>query len=187
MAVSDLLSFFQSLPVAPALEPIARPLITEIAGRLAYLAEVGLDYLSLSRGTDTLSGGELQRAAGVAARLGLGRRVHDPRRADGRAAPARHGPADRDHSPAAREGQQRRGRRARRVGDPRGRLAGGPWPRRRPRRRPGGCGRHAGCGGGVTGVGHRQVLEPASPAAGPREPAIGLDSRLDRDSWGRGP
>jgi excinuclease ABC subunit A len=71
MAVSELLSFFQSLAVSPALEPIARPLITEIASRLAYLAEVGVAYLSLSRGTDTLSGGELQRAR-LASQLGSG-------------------------------------------------------------------------------------------------------------------
>jgi excinuclease ABC subunit A len=71
MAVSDLLSVVRSLPVAAALEPIARPLITEIAARLAYLVEVGLEYLSLSRGTDTLSGGELQRAR-LASQLGSG-------------------------------------------------------------------------------------------------------------------
>ena len=40
-------------------------------GRLQYLIEVGLDYLSLGRGSDTLSGGELQRAR-LAAQLGSG-------------------------------------------------------------------------------------------------------------------
>jgi excinuclease ABC subunit A len=47
------------------------PLLGEIVGRLQYLVEVGLDYLSLDRGSDTLSGGELQRAR-LAAQLGSG-------------------------------------------------------------------------------------------------------------------
>ena len=45
--------------------------MAEIVGRLQYLVEVGLDYLSLGRGSDTLSGGELQRAR-LAAQLGSG-------------------------------------------------------------------------------------------------------------------
>ena len=45
--------------------------MAEIVGRLQYLIEVGLNYLSLGRGSDTLSGGELQRAR-LAAQLGSG-------------------------------------------------------------------------------------------------------------------
>jgi excinuclease ABC subunit A len=71
MAVGDLLRFFRSARVDPALEPVAAPLIGEIAGRLQYLVDVGLDYLSLGRRSDTLSGGELQRAR-LAAQLGSG-------------------------------------------------------------------------------------------------------------------
>src|SRR5262249_30564897 len=84
MAVDDLLAFVRNLvPPAdgselavagdrdPASEAIVAPLLVEIAGRLRYLIDVGLEYLSLDRGSDTLSGGELQRAR-LAAQLGSG-------------------------------------------------------------------------------------------------------------------
>jgi excinuclease ABC subunit A len=48
---------------------IARDLVPEIAGRLAFLEEVGLGYLTLDRGAPTLSGGEAQRIR-LAAQLG---------------------------------------------------------------------------------------------------------------------
>jgi excinuclease ABC subunit A len=57
--------------VSPAPDAITAPLLVEIAGRLQYLFDVGLEYLSLGRGSDTLSGGELQRAR-LAAQLGSG-------------------------------------------------------------------------------------------------------------------
>ena len=48
---------------------IARDLIPEIKGRLAFLEQVGLGYLTLDRGAPTLSGGEAQRIR-LAAQLG---------------------------------------------------------------------------------------------------------------------
>jgi excinuclease ABC subunit A len=69
--ISDALKFFQGLKLSPALEPIAGPLVSEILGRLEYLLDVGLDYLSLGRASDTFSGGELQRAR-LGAQLGSG-------------------------------------------------------------------------------------------------------------------
>jgi excinuclease ABC subunit A len=71
MAVGELLGFFRSARVDSSPEPVAAPLIGEIAGRLQYLLDVGLDYLALGRRSDTLSGGELQRAR-LAAQLGSG-------------------------------------------------------------------------------------------------------------------
>jgi excinuclease ABC subunit A len=71
MAISELMDFFQSLQLNAAFEPVAEPLTLEIKSRLAFLAEAGLEYLSLGRGTDTLSGGELERAR-LAAQLGSG-------------------------------------------------------------------------------------------------------------------
>ena len=71
LALSDLSSFFQSLRIEPAFDEVGSPLVAEILTRVRYLLEVGLEYLSLGRGSDTLSGGELQRAR-LAAQLGSG-------------------------------------------------------------------------------------------------------------------
>jgi len=51
--------------------PIAEPIVSEIAARLEFLDAVGLEYLSLDRPADTLSGGELQRVR-LASGLGAG-------------------------------------------------------------------------------------------------------------------
>ncbi len=42
-------------------DPVAAPIVKSLAERLQYLADIGLDYLTLDRETDTLSGGESQR------------------------------------------------------------------------------------------------------------------------------
>jgi len=56
--------FFETLPekLNKNEVKIAGPLVKEIVSRLGFLVEVGLDYLTLSRETETLSGGEEQRA-----------------------------------------------------------------------------------------------------------------------------
>ena len=59
-------------------DPLARDIKTEILKRMNALIEIGLSYLSLSRGTDTLSGGEAQRVklANELARRGTGKTVY---------------------------------------------------------------------------------------------------------------
>ena len=69
--VGQLIGFFRSLAVEPGLEKVVPPLVAEVIARLECLVQVGVDYLSLDRGSDTLSGGELQRAR-LAAQLGSG-------------------------------------------------------------------------------------------------------------------
>jgi excinuclease ABC subunit A len=73
LTVEDAQRFFAGFAggrgLAPRETPIVAPLAQEIAARLAFLAEVGLPYLSLDRSADTLSGGEAQRIR-LAAQLG---------------------------------------------------------------------------------------------------------------------
>jgi excinuclease ABC subunit A len=65
------LAFFKGLKLTADERHIAGDLVREVRDRLAFLVEVGLDYLSLSRGTPTLSGGEAQRIR-LASQLGSG-------------------------------------------------------------------------------------------------------------------
>ena len=53
--------FFESLEYDESQQPIAEPLVTEIVKRLSFLRRVGVEYLSLDRPADSLSGGEMQR------------------------------------------------------------------------------------------------------------------------------
>ncbi len=68
-AVESVAAFFDTLDLAGREREIARDLVSEIGGRLAFLKQVGLGYLALDRGAPTLSGGEAQRIR-LAAQLG---------------------------------------------------------------------------------------------------------------------
>jgi excinuclease ABC subunit A len=64
-------AFFKALKLSGDERHIAGDLIREIRDRLKFLVDVGLDYLSLARGTPTLSGGESQRIR-LASQIGSG-------------------------------------------------------------------------------------------------------------------
>jgi excinuclease ABC subunit A len=65
------LTFFQGLSLADDERHIAGDLVREVRNRLKFLVDVGLDYLTLARGTPTLSGGESQRIR-LASQIGSG-------------------------------------------------------------------------------------------------------------------
>jgi excinuclease ABC subunit A len=64
-------TYFQSLQLRGAKAEIADKVVREIGSRLKFLNDVGLNYLSLDRSADTLSGGEAQRIR-LASQIGSG-------------------------------------------------------------------------------------------------------------------
>jgi excinuclease ABC subunit A len=70
-SAKDSLAFFEGLTLSDRDETIARRVIKEIVERLRFLVDVGLDYLTLERGTASLSGGEAQRIR-LATQIGAG-------------------------------------------------------------------------------------------------------------------
>jgi excinuclease ABC subunit A len=69
LSVTEIRQWIETLALQGREADIARDLIPEIRGRLEFLEEVGLGYLTLDRGAPTLSGGEAQRIR-LAAQLG---------------------------------------------------------------------------------------------------------------------
>jgi excinuclease ABC subunit A len=66
LSITDALTFFENVPVRgngkPGLDPeIAAPILKEVRERLRFLNDVGLEYLTLGRSAESLSGGEAQR------------------------------------------------------------------------------------------------------------------------------
>lgn len=71
LPLGDALAYFESLVLHGAKKDIAERVIREISSRLTFLNNVGLNYLSLDRSADTLSGGEAQRIR-LASQIGSG-------------------------------------------------------------------------------------------------------------------
>ena len=71
LSIEKLKTFMEELTLTSQQELIGRQILKEIRARVGFLAEVGLDYLSLGRATSTLSGGEAQRIR-LATQIGSG-------------------------------------------------------------------------------------------------------------------
>ncbi|MBA4418935.1 MAG: excinuclease ABC subunit UvrA [Syntrophus sp. (in: bacteria)] len=71
MTIARGLDFFTTLTLTDKEQEIARTILKEIASRLKFLLDVGLDYISLSRNSATLSSGESQRIR-LATQIGSG-------------------------------------------------------------------------------------------------------------------
>ena len=69
--LSQCLKWFQDLRLTGARQEIAQRIVREIEARLSFLNNVGLNYLSLDRSADTISGGEAQRIR-LASQIGSG-------------------------------------------------------------------------------------------------------------------
>ncbi len=71
MALKDAARWFTAVKLTPQKMAIAEKILVEISARVQFLNNVGLDYLSLVRSADTLSGGESQRIR-LASQIGSG-------------------------------------------------------------------------------------------------------------------
>ena len=71
LSIENLKKFMSELRLTEQQELIGKQILKEIRARVGFLSEVGLDYLSLSRATATLSGGEAQRIR-LATQIGSG-------------------------------------------------------------------------------------------------------------------
>jgi excinuclease ABC subunit A len=60
-SIGECASFFENIPLEPQRLRVAKRILIEIQNRLKYLCDVGLEYLTLNRLSNTLSGGESQR------------------------------------------------------------------------------------------------------------------------------
>ncbi|MBE7070517.1 MAG: excinuclease ABC subunit UvrA [Ruminococcaceae bacterium] len=71
LSVKNMITFFEGLSFSKMKSEIAAPILREVNARLRFLYDVGLDYMTLSRSSATLSGGEAQRIR-LATQIGAG-------------------------------------------------------------------------------------------------------------------
>ncbi len=71
LSIDDLQEFMQNLELSDQQKLIGKQILKEIRARVSFLADVGLNYLTLARGTASLSGGEAQRIR-LATQIGSG-------------------------------------------------------------------------------------------------------------------
>ena len=71
MSVQEAKEYFKNIVIAGWRSEIAKKITKEISSRLNFLSDVGLDYLTINRSADTLSGGEAQRIR-LASQIGSG-------------------------------------------------------------------------------------------------------------------
>lgn len=71
LSISEAIAYFNKIVFKGARAPIADKILKEIVSRLTFLENVGLEYLTMSRTADTLSGGEAQRIR-LASQIGAG-------------------------------------------------------------------------------------------------------------------
>ena len=71
ISIKEALTFFEQIKLQGHLAQVGAKVINEVRDRLSFLVNVGLDYLSLDRSADTLSGGEAQRIR-LASQIGSG-------------------------------------------------------------------------------------------------------------------
>ena len=71
LPLTETIRFFEELSLPGVKQAIAEKIVREIVNRLQFLVNVGLEYLSLDRSADTLSGGEAQRIR-LASQIGSG-------------------------------------------------------------------------------------------------------------------
>ena len=71
LPLKDVIKFLKNLQLNKTQAKIAKPIVKEVNNRLQFLLDVGLEYLTLNRKTNTLSGGEAQRIR-LASQIGTG-------------------------------------------------------------------------------------------------------------------